>query len=51
LRFLFEEAKADGMVPAPKPEARVLVSYLMSMKKNDAVPASMNYSPPKPAEK
>lgn len=51
VRFLFEKTKAEGVIPAPKPEARALVGYLMSMKKNDAVPASMNYSPPKPAEK
>lgn len=51
LHFMFEKPKVDGALPAPKPAARVLVSYLMSMKKNDAVPASMNYSPPKPAEK
>jgi len=48
--FLFEKAKAGQVVPAPKPEAQALVGYLMSMKKNDTVPASMNYSPPKPAE-
>lgn len=51
LRFLFEKRKVKGEIPDPKPEARALVGYLMSMKKNDAVPASMNYSPPKPAEK
>ena len=49
--FLFEKPKADEVIPSPKPEARALVGYLMSMKKDDAVPASMNYSPPKPAEK
>jgi cytochrome c oxidase cbb3-type subunit 2 len=51
VRFLFEKSKVKGEIPDPKPEARALVGYLMSMKKNDAVPASMNYSPPKPAEK
>jgi cytochrome c oxidase cbb3-type subunit 2 len=51
LRFMFEQPKAEGLIPDPKPEARALVGYLMSMKKNDAVPASMNYAPPKPAEK
>lgn len=49
--FLFEEPKAGQSVPNPKPEARALVSYLMSMKKNDTIPASMNYAPPKPAAK
>jgi cbb3-type cytochrome oxidase cytochrome c subunit len=47
--FMFEQPKGEE-VPAPKPEARALVGYLMSMKKNDAVPASMNYSPKKAAE-
>ena len=51
VRFMFEKRKVKGEIPDPKPEARALVGYLMSMKKNDAVPASMNYSPPKPAEK
>lgn len=49
--FLFQEAKSDTQLPKPKPEARALVSYLMSMKKNDSVPASLNYAPPKPADK
>ncbi len=51
VRFLFEIPKTEGANPTPKPEARALVSYLMSMKKNDAVPASMNYSPSKPVQK
>lgn len=49
--FLFREPKSEGAQPKPKPEARALVSYLMSMKKNDSVPASLNYAPPKPADK
>jgi cytochrome c oxidase cbb3-type subunit II len=51
MEFLFEKPKAGDSVPTPKGEARALVGYLMSMKKNDAVPASMNYAAPKPAEK
>ncbi|MEN9991378.1 MAG: hypothetical protein RLZZ224_1080 [Verrucomicrobiota bacterium] len=47
--FLFSESKSGQT--KPKPEARALVSYLMSMKKNDAVPASLNFAPPKPADK
>ena len=50
-QFFFESNTAKGKPPQPKPEARALVSYLLSMKKNDAVPASMNHAPPKPAEK
>jgi len=49
--FMFEEPKAGESVPTPKPDARALVGYLMSMKKNDAVPASMNYSASKPTGK
>ena len=33
----------DGEEIVPKAEARALVSYLLSMKKNDTVPYSMNY--------
>lgn len=51
MHFLFTENPRHGAAPLPTPAARELVSYLMSMKKNDAVPASMNYSPPKPVEK
>ena len=49
--FMFEDKKHASSHPIPKPEARSLVAYLLSMKKNDAVPASMNYSPVKPAQK
>jgi cytochrome c oxidase cbb3-type subunit II len=51
LPFLFEKPKSDGSVPAPKPEARALVGYLMSMKKNDVLPAAINHAPVKPAAK
>lgn len=63
-RFLFEEKKVQGQphtdaLPfatkpgfeiVPTPQASALVSYLMSMKKDDAVPASMNYGPKKEAK-
>ena len=49
VRFLFNEPAREGLAPSPKPEAKALVGYLLSMKKNDTVPATMNYSPPKPA--
>jgi len=58
-RFLFEEQEiqgqrsgdaleietGEGMEIVPKPQARALVSYLMSLKHDDPVPASMNYAP------
>lgn len=51
MHFLFDKSKQEGALPTPTPEAHALVSYLLSMKKNDTVPASMNYAPPKPAAK
>lgn len=36
-RFMFK-----GSVDKPKPEAKALVAYLMSMEKNYAIPASLN---------
>jgi cytochrome c oxidase cbb3-type subunit 2 len=59
-RFLFETVKVngnpseeslpfaveDGMEIVPKPEARALVSYLLSLKKDQPVPASLNFGPP-----
>lgn len=63
-RFLFDEQPITGQTPAdalpveapagiaivPSPEAESLVDYLLSLKRDDAVPASMNPSPAKPAE-
>jgi cytochrome c oxidase cbb3-type subunit 2 len=37
---------ADGFEITPKPEARALVSYLLSLKKDQPVPASLNFGPP-----
>ncbi|BCU75790.1 cbb3-type cytochrome c oxidase subunit II [Luteolibacter sp. LG18] len=65
-RFLFEERKVQGAVskealpfPAskadseilPTPAAKDLVSYLLSLKKDDVVPASLNFSPKKAEKK
>jgi len=58
-RFLFNEieikgnpseeslpfAGEDGGEISPKPDARALVSYLLSLKKDQPVPASLNFSP------
>lgn len=58
-RFLFEEIKitgnpSDEALPftskegyelVPKPDARALVSYLLSLKKDHPVPASLNFAP------
>ncbi|MFD2258010.1 cbb3-type cytochrome c oxidase subunit II [Luteolibacter algae] len=65
-RFLFNETQltgnpSDEALPfagknggeiSPKPEARALVSYLLSLKKDQAVPDSLNFAPitPAPAE-
>lgn len=63
-RFLFDERAitgqspvaplpipaAAGMVVVPSPEAESLVDYLLSLKRDDVVPASMNPAPVKPAE-
>ena len=49
LPFFFEKKRNVAGELVAKPEARALISYLNSMKKDDVVPASMNYSPPKPA--
>ncbi|WP_367871576.1 cbb3-type cytochrome c oxidase subunit II [Luteolibacter sp. Populi] len=58
--FFFETKEIEGQVPAnaitvkdgeavvPGPEALVLVDYLLSLKRDDAVPASMNHLPPVP---
>lgn len=40
----------EGMQIVPKPEARALVSYLLSLRKDQAVPASLNFSPKKEGE-
>ena len=59
-RFLFEErevkvqpspdavqVKNDGRTEVvPGPDAKALVSYLMSLKKDQAVPAVLNFAPP-----
>lgn len=37
---------AEGMEISPKPEARALVSYLLSLKKDQPVPISLNFAPP-----
>ena len=65
VRFLFEERDVIGQVPAdalpveapegkvvvPTHEALALTQYLLSLKRDDVVPASMNHAPPgKPAE-
>ncbi len=61
--FLFEEKKISGQTPAnalpveapegiailPRPEADVLVDYLLSLKRDDTLPASINPAPAKPA--
>jgi cytochrome c oxidase cbb3-type subunit 2 len=39
----------DGFELIPGPDARALVSYLMSLKKDHPVPASLDFSPPKNA--
>lgn len=64
-RFMFSEQKVLGQTPAnalpvqapegkvivPDHEALVLVDYLLALKRDDAVPASMGHSAPgKPAE-
>ncbi len=63
-RFLFEERKIKGSRSAdalsfgssedteivPDSDAKALVSYLLSMKKDQAVPASLNFSPVKKAQ-
>jgi cytochrome c oxidase cbb3-type subunit 2 len=36
----------EGMEITPKPEARALVSYLLSLKKDQPVPTSLNFAPP-----
>ena len=46
-KFLFTTAKVAGgdeTQTVPKPAARALVSYLLSLKKDDKVPYSINYS-------
>lgn len=63
-RFLFGEKRVLGQVPAEAlpleapegsvvvatPQAEALVDYLLSLKRDDTVPASMNPAPVKPAE-
>ncbi len=62
-RFLFEERKITGQYPlealpvetpegtylVPTAAAEALVDYLLSLKRDDALPASMNPAPAKPA--
>jgi cytochrome c oxidase cbb3-type subunit 2 len=45
LALPFEAEEGEEIVPGP--EAQALVSYLLSLKKDDVVPASLNFSPPK----
>jgi len=40
----------DGDEIVPKEDARVLISYLMSLRRDDAVPDSMDFSPKKVSE-
>ena len=63
-RFLFEEKEITGQKPSdalpvespegtcvvPTAAAESLVDYLLALKRDDALPASMNPSPAKPAE-
>lgn len=62
LGFLFEHEKVEGKCECkpkrnaageliPTPDGKALISYLLSLKKDDVVPASMNYAPKQPAEK
>jgi len=44
------EKTEDGEQIVPKEDARVLISYLMSLRRDDAVPISMNNAPPEPEE-
>ncbi len=60
-RFLFEEREimgnpssdalpfsvAEGKEIVPNSDAKALVSYLLSLKKDDAVPAALNFAPAK----
>ncbi len=62
-RYFFEEKEVTGQFPAdalpveapegtavlPKPEALALVEYLLSLKRDDALPAAINPAPAKPA--
>ncbi len=65
VRFLFEEKDVKGQMPAdalpvqapegkavvPTHEALALADYLLALKRDDVVPASMSHAPPsKPAE-
>lgn len=64
-RFLFEEReikgnRSDEALPfgtdetkeiLPSSDAKALVSYLLSLKKDDVVPASLNFGPPKAEKK
>ena len=60
-RFLFDTKEIEGQTPddavainkdgeavIPGPEALALVDYLLSMKRDDVVPASMSHLPPAP---
>lgn len=61
MRFLFDEVAIKGSPSndalsvdlkndtqlVPSPEAKALVSYLLSLKKDQAVPAVLNFAPPK----
>lgn len=45
-----EFAGENGQEISPKPAAKALVSYLLSLKKDQAVPSSLDFSPPSPEE-
>jgi cytochrome c oxidase cbb3-type subunit II len=65
VRFLFTKENVYGAVPSralpvdskpgtvivPGPEAEALVDYLLSLKRDQTVPAVLNYAPAKPADK
>lgn len=38
----------EGMEMVPGPDAKALVSYLLSLKKDHPVPAALNFAPPEP---
>lgn len=45
------QLQAEGKAIVPGPDARALVSYLLSLKKDQKVPQTLNFSPEPPPEK